>query len=107
MSITGTPGEPMKVGVALVDALTAKDAVIGILAALRAREPDGTGQRVEVTCCPASSGRWPTWPRPCWRLQTYPQAGATGTLRSLRTKLWPPRTGISPSVVEMTNSSGN
>ena len=48
MSITGTPGEPMKAGVALVDVLTAKDAVIGILAALRAREPDGTGQRVEV-----------------------------------------------------------
>jgi formyl-CoA transferase len=48
MSITGTPGEPMKAGVAVVDVLTAKDAVIGILAALRAREPDGTGQRVEV-----------------------------------------------------------
>jgi crotonobetainyl-CoA:carnitine CoA-transferase CaiB-like acyl-CoA transferase len=38
----------MKAGVALVDVLTAKDAVIGILAALRARETDGTGQRVEV-----------------------------------------------------------
>jgi formyl-CoA transferase len=48
MSITGTPGEPMKVGVALVDVLTAKDAVIGILAALRARESDGIGQRVEL-----------------------------------------------------------
>jgi crotonobetainyl-CoA:carnitine CoA-transferase CaiB-like acyl-CoA transferase len=48
MSITGTPGEPMKAGVALVDVLTAKDAVIGILAALRARESVGTGQRVEV-----------------------------------------------------------
>ena len=45
---TGNPGEPMKAGVALVDVLTAKDAVIGILAALRARESDGTGQRVEV-----------------------------------------------------------
>ena len=48
MSITGNPGEPMKAGVALVDVLTAKDAVIGILAALRARESGGTGQRVEV-----------------------------------------------------------
>jgi crotonobetainyl-CoA:carnitine CoA-transferase CaiB-like acyl-CoA transferase len=48
MSITGRPGEPMKAGVALVDVLTAKDAVIGILAALSARETDGTGQRVEV-----------------------------------------------------------
>ncbi len=48
MSITGTPGEPMKAGVALVDVPTAKDAVIRILAALRARESDGTEQRVEV-----------------------------------------------------------
>ena len=49
MSITGAPDdEPMKVGVALVDVLTAKDAVIGILAALREREGSGLGQRVEV-----------------------------------------------------------
>jgi len=49
MSITGSPDdEPMKVGVALVDVLTAKDAVIGILAALREREASGLGQRVEV-----------------------------------------------------------
>lgn len=51
MSITGQPGEPMKAGVALVDVLTSKDAVVGILAALRAREAagrDGRGQHVEV-----------------------------------------------------------
>lgn len=48
MSITGHPDDPMKVGVALVDVLTAKDAVIGVLAALRARERDGRGQHVEV-----------------------------------------------------------
>jgi len=49
MSITGSPDdEPMKVGVALVDVLTAKDAVIGILAALRKRDQSGLGQRVEV-----------------------------------------------------------
>jgi len=52
MSITGAPdeagGEPMKAGVALVDVLTAKDATIGILAALRARETSGRGQHVEV-----------------------------------------------------------
>ncbi|MGA3541000.1 CaiB/BaiF CoA transferase family protein [Micromonosporaceae bacterium DT194] len=49
MSITGDAGgEPTKVGVALVDVLTSKDAVIGILAALRAREASGHGQRVEV-----------------------------------------------------------
>lgn len=39
MAITGeSHGEPMKVGVALVDVLTGKDAVIGILAALTARD---------------------------------------------------------------------
>jgi formyl-CoA transferase len=48
MSITGDPVEPTKVGVALVDVLTAKDATIGILAALREREASGRGQRVEV-----------------------------------------------------------
>ncbi|ASR39099.1 carnitine dehydratase [Prauserella marina] len=49
MSITGTPGgEPVKAGVALVDVLTAKDATVGVLAALRAREVSGRGQRVEV-----------------------------------------------------------
>lgn len=54
MSITGAPdaegGAPTEVGVALVDVLTAKDAVTGILAALRARDhdPEGRGQRVEV-----------------------------------------------------------
>ena len=49
MSITGdADGEPMKAGVALVDVLTAKDATIGILAALAARDRTGSGQRVEV-----------------------------------------------------------
>lgn len=49
MSITGEAGgEPTKAGVALVDVLTGKDATIGILAALAARERTGTGCRVEV-----------------------------------------------------------
>ncbi|KXO87715.1 carnitine dehydratase [Tsukamurella pulmonis] len=49
MSITGEPeGDPMKAGVALVDVLTAKDAVAGVLAALYERERSGRGQRVEV-----------------------------------------------------------
>ena len=48
MSITGTPEEPTKVGVALVDVLTSKDAVVAILAALQARHRDGLGQHVEV-----------------------------------------------------------
>ncbi|RHW25636.1 CoA transferase [Nocardioides immobilis] len=49
MSITGdADGAPSKVGVALVDVLTGKDAVIGILAALAERERSGRGQRIEV-----------------------------------------------------------
>ncbi|CAG7604718.1 Acetyl-CoA:oxalate CoA-transferase [Leucobacter soli] len=62
MSITGQPdgapgGEPTKVGVALVDILTGLNAVIGIQAALRARDlpadapgaSGGRGQHVKVT----------------------------------------------------------
>lgn len=50
MSITGDPdGEPTKAGVALVDVLTGKDAVIGILAAVVARARTGRGDRIEVT----------------------------------------------------------
>lgn len=49
MSITGPAhGDPYKVGVALVDVLTGKDAVIGILAALRHRALTGEGQRIKV-----------------------------------------------------------
>jgi formyl-CoA transferase len=49
MSVTGEPdGDPTKAGVALVDVLTGKDATIGILAALTAREHSGEGCRVEV-----------------------------------------------------------
>jgi crotonobetainyl-CoA:carnitine CoA-transferase CaiB-like acyl-CoA transferase len=49
MSITGPAhGDPYKVGVALVDVLTGKDAVTGILAALRHRDRTGEGQRVTV-----------------------------------------------------------
>src|ERR1700761_6303658 len=49
MSVTGDPaGEPMKVGVALVDVLAGLFATVGILAALRHREATGEGQLVEV-----------------------------------------------------------
>ncbi|MFT3864983.1 MAG: CoA transferase [Solirubrobacterales bacterium] len=49
MSITGEPGgEPVKVGVALVDVLAGLFASVGILAALRHREATGEGQVVEV-----------------------------------------------------------
>ncbi|HEX3737453.1 MAG TPA: CoA transferase [Solirubrobacterales bacterium] len=49
MSVTGEPdGEPMKVGVALVDVIAGLFATVGILVALRRREATGTGQLVEV-----------------------------------------------------------
>ncbi|MHA6799127.1 CaiB/BaiF CoA transferase family protein [Bounagaea algeriensis] len=49
MSITGAPEDPpTKVGVALVDVLTGKDAALGIMAALRQRESTGRGQHIEV-----------------------------------------------------------
>jgi crotonobetainyl-CoA:carnitine CoA-transferase CaiB-like acyl-CoA transferase len=57
MSITGEAGGvPMKVGVALVDVLTAKDVAIGVLAALRAREASGTGARLELTLLSSLQG---------------------------------------------------
>ena len=50
MSITGEPGgAPMKHGVALVDVITGKDAVIAILAALVARGATGRGRMVHVS----------------------------------------------------------
>jgi crotonobetainyl-CoA:carnitine CoA-transferase CaiB-like acyl-CoA transferase len=49
MGITGAPdGEPMKVGVAVVDVLAGLFATVGILTALRARDQTGEGQLVEV-----------------------------------------------------------
>lgn len=50
MSITGdVDGEPRKVGVAMVDLLAAKDAVMAVLAALLHRGQTGAGQHVEVS----------------------------------------------------------
>jgi crotonobetainyl-CoA:carnitine CoA-transferase CaiB-like acyl-CoA transferase len=53
MSFTGHPdgqpgGEPMKVGVAVIDLLAGKDVVMGVLAAIVQRERTGRGQHVEV-----------------------------------------------------------
>jgi crotonobetainyl-CoA:carnitine CoA-transferase CaiB-like acyl-CoA transferase len=57
MSITGdTDGAPTKVGVALVDILTAKDATIGILAALQARHTTGRGALLEVNLLSSLQG---------------------------------------------------
>lgn len=49
MDITGPPGAPSKVGVAIVDVLTAKDATVAILGALHERARSGLGQHVEVS----------------------------------------------------------
>lgn len=57
MSVTGAAdGEPTKVGVPIVDVLTGKDAVIGILAALANRERTGTGEHVEVALLSSALG---------------------------------------------------
>ncbi len=48
MSLTGPPGDPTKVGVAIVDVVTGLHAAVGILAALRWRDLTGQGQLVEV-----------------------------------------------------------
>lgn len=57
MHITGAAdGEPMKAGVALVDVLTAKDATIGILAALRRREITGQGAHLELNLLSSLQG---------------------------------------------------
>ncbi len=49
MSVTGeADGEPLRVGVAIVDVLTGLHALAGILAALRHRDATGAGQHVEV-----------------------------------------------------------
>jgi crotonobetainyl-CoA:carnitine CoA-transferase CaiB-like acyl-CoA transferase len=50
MAITGEPdGEPMKLGVAIVDYTAGLMATISILAALQSREQTGLGQTTEVT----------------------------------------------------------
>lgn len=57
MSITGEEsGPPMKVGVALIDVLAAKDATIGVLAALHARHATGLGARLDVNLLSSLQG---------------------------------------------------
>ncbi|MDI3341447.1 MAG: CaiB/BaiF CoA-transferase family protein [Sphaerobacter sp.] len=58
MSITGEPdGEPMKVGVAIVDITTGMFACNAILAALRVRDQTGKGQRIDMALL-ASAVAW-------------------------------------------------
>ena len=63
MSITGEPdGEPMKVGVAMVDVLAGLHAAVAILAALHS----GEGERIEVSLLDSALAGSSTWPRTCW-----------------------------------------
>jgi crotonobetainyl-CoA:carnitine CoA-transferase CaiB-like acyl-CoA transferase len=56
MAVTGDPqGDPVKVGVAIVDVLTGQNAAIAILAALQARATSGRGQRVEIALCDSAA----------------------------------------------------
>lgn len=61
MHVTGhVAGEagagPMRIGVPLVDILAAKDAVIGIMGALRMRDETGRGQHVDVSLFDSAMG---------------------------------------------------
>ena len=57
MAITGeVDGEPMKVGVAIVDVTTGLFTAVGILAALREREQSGRGQRVDTSLYASAIG---------------------------------------------------
>lgn len=54
MSVSGNPDEvpgggPMKVGISMVDIITAYNSVIGILAALRHRDQGGGGQAIDMS----------------------------------------------------------
>ncbi|HAZ30562.1 TPA: formyl-CoA transferase [Candidatus Acetothermia bacterium] len=55
MAITGEGDRPVKVGVAIVDVLTAWAALAGTLAALLSRARDGKGQPVETTLVECSA----------------------------------------------------
>ncbi|MDH6622821.1 crotonobetainyl-CoA:carnitine CoA-transferase CaiB-like acyl-CoA transferase [Streptomyces sp. LBL] len=49
MSVSGHPGEPMKVGVSMVDILTGLYASTAVLAALRHRDATGEGQFIDLS----------------------------------------------------------
>ena len=56
MSLTGFgEGEPVRVGIAVIDILSALYGLAGLLAALRARDATGRGRRVEVSMADAGA----------------------------------------------------
>jgi crotonobetainyl-CoA:carnitine CoA-transferase CaiB-like acyl-CoA transferase len=84
MRITGDAGgSPTKVGVALVDILTAKDATIGILAAIHARNETGRGRRFEVNLLSSLQGALANQGRPTWAQASYRSVWVMRIRRSL------------------------
>src|SRR6185295_2115717 len=66
MSLTGFPdGEPVRVGVAIVDVLAALYGLSGVLAALKKRAATGRGGRVEVSLADAGTAFL------CYAAQSY------------------------------------
>lgn len=61
LDVTGTPREPVKVGVSVADIATGMYAYAGILAALYEREHTGTGSALDVSLLDAL-GEWMTQP---------------------------------------------
>ena len=104
MSITGV-GEPTKVGVAVVDVLAGKDAVVGILAAFRHRDATGEGQRVEVDLMSCLLSGLVTRRAVTWPPGPIRTASATGIRASRRTRCSRSATVCSRSPSAMTGSS--
>jgi crotonobetainyl-CoA:carnitine CoA-transferase CaiB-like acyl-CoA transferase len=61
VSITGTPGEPVKVGISIADIAAGMYAYAGVLSALYRRRDTGRGQALEVSMLEAL-GEWMGYP---------------------------------------------
>src|SRR5262249_14640284 len=61
VSITGTPGEPVKVGISIADIAAGMYAYAGVLSALYQRRDTGRGQALEVSMLEAL-GEWMGYP---------------------------------------------
>lgn len=104
MSVTGAPGEPTKVGVAMVDIVTGLHAAVGLLAALRHRDATGEGQHVEVSLLSSLLSALANQSGAHLMTGAVPRGMATGTRRSPRTRSsrrpigrWPSPSGTNAS----------
>ena len=95
MAITGEPdGEPMKVGVAIVDVLAGLHAATAILAALRRRELTGEGDLVEVSLLDSAFAASSTSERtPCSREQSRCATATRTRASSPTSRSAPPMAG--------------